>query len=286
VIVKNLAVFLDARPSSEARLDIAATVAIRYHAHVIGIHVELAPASHNRKSTAESFARGDGLDDVIMRFADAEQTTVDAHRRRLDAIAAAHQFGIEWRTIQLQATLREVLPHARYADLTILPQSTPHNPADQPFAWSSAEIVLASGVPCIIVPEKPTHRHFDQRIVVAWNASREARRAVSEAMAFLTDADDVVVLLVNPKIGMSDHGADPGADIGAHLAHHGVRARIERINADGDDIGETIVQRATDLDAELLVAGAYGHSRFTEFVLGSTTRTLLARAPMPIFLSH
>jgi nucleotide-binding universal stress UspA family protein len=284
MIVKDLAVFLDARASSDARLDIAEYIAIRYHAHVIGIHVELAQAYS--EGATDSFARGAGIDDVIMRFGAAERAAVEAHRRRFDALAAAQQLGIEWRTIPLQATLRDVVPHARYADLVILPQSTAHDPSSRPFAWSSAELVLAAGAPCIVVPEKPTHRHFDERVVIAWNASREASRAVSDAMSFLADTREVIVVIVDPKVGIRDHGAEPGADIGAHLARHGVRARIERISADGGDAGEAIVRRASELDAELLVAGAYGHSRFTEFVLGSTTHTLLAQAPMPVFLSH
>jgi nucleotide-binding universal stress UspA family protein len=286
VSVKDIAVLLDARPSSDARLDIAARIAIRHRAHVIGIHVELPMSMHSGDGMTESFARGGGLDDVITRFVDAERAADVLHRQRLDQIAAAHGLGTEWRTVPLQATLGEVVPYTHFADLIVLPQRAPHDRADQPFAWSSTELVVAAGMPCIVVPETPAHRRFDERIVVAWNASRGARRALSDAMLLLVDANEVIVLIVEPKLGSRVEGRHAGADIVAHLARHGVRARIECVSGHAANAGEAIVRRATELDAELLVAGAYGHSRFTEFVLGSTTRTLLELAPMPVMLSH
>jgi len=123
-------------------------------------------------------------------------------------------------------------------------------------------------------------------VLVAWDASREAARAVADAMPLLAAADAVIVLAVDPQPGPDGHGEIPGADIALHLARHGVKAQIERTVSAGVPIGELLLSRAADLGADMLVMGAYGHSRVRELLLGGATRSILASMTIPVLMSH
>jgi nucleotide-binding universal stress UspA family protein len=124
------------------------------------------------------------------------------------------------------------------------------------------------------------------RIVVAWSGSRESVRAVSDAMPFLRRAKEVIVLAINPRHGPDGHGDIPAADISLHLARHGVRADAQDITTDQIEVGDVLLSRAADESADLVVMGAYGHSRFRELILGGATRHLLQHMTVPILMSH
>ncbi len=119
-------------------------------------------------------------------------------------------------------------------------------------------------------------------MLVAWNGTREAARATHDALPFLTQADKVVVL------GVSASGEDhiPGADLSTHLARHGVSVEIHNREANDVSVGDAILNAASDYGADLLVIGAYGHSRLRELVLGGVTRHLLRHMTIPVLMSH
>ena len=120
--------------------------------------------------------------------------------------------------------------------------------------------------------------------LIGWNASRKARRTISDAMPFIVDAQAVTTLVVDPSRGRR-HGDEPGADIALQLARHGVHLNVERVMSSGSPIAEVILAHAVRSGSDLLVFGAYGHSRLLELLLGGTTRTLLAQIPVPVFVS-
>ena len=122
-----------------------------------------------------------------------------------------------------------------------------------------------------------------KRVLVAWNASREAARAVSDALPLLAGADAVEIVAFAPG---GDHGEPPAADIALYLARHGVKAIAARDVAPGIDIGARILTRAANADADLIVMGAYGHSRLRELALGGATRTLLEAMTVPVLMAH
>jgi nucleotide-binding universal stress UspA family protein len=135
----------------------------------------------------------------------------------------------------------------------------------------------------------PYAGHFDnvgRRVLIAWNATREAARAVSDAMPLLTSAELVTVPPIDPREGPHGHGELPGADIGLHLARHGVKAQIERTVSAGMPVGEVLLSRVADLGADLIVMGAYGHSRAREVLLGGATRSVLRSMSVPVLMSH
>jgi nucleotide-binding universal stress UspA family protein len=147
-------------------------------------------------------------------------------------------------------------------------------------------VLLASGRPLLAVPYAGQFERVGDRVLVAWNASREATRAVNDALPLLRGATIVTVLAVNPKHGIEGHGDVPAADIVLHLARHGVKAEAAHTIANDISEGDALLSYAADLGADLIVAGGYGHSRARETVFGGVTRTLLEEMTVPMLLSH
>ncbi len=136
--------------------------------------------------------------------------------------------------------------------------------------------------PVIALPFAGEFKTLGRRVLVAWNGSREAARATHDALPFLTQADKVMVLSVNAT--GEEH--IPGADISTHLARHGVGVEIHNRVQGNIGVGDAILNAASDYGADLLVIGAYGHSRLRELVLGGVTRHLLRHMTVPVLMSH
>ncbi len=147
-------------------------------------------------------------------------------------------------------------------------------------------MALAVGRPVLVVPYAGRFEACGRRVLVAWNASRAATRAVNDAMPLLAGAETVTVLCVDPDEDRRAHGDVPGADVAVHLARHGVKARVESTASGGIGVGNAVLSRASDIGADLLVMGAYGHTRVRELLLGGATRTILESMTVPVLLSH
>jgi nucleotide-binding universal stress UspA family protein len=135
----------------------------------------------------------------------------------------------------------------------------------------------------LAVPYAYERKPVGRRILVAWNGSREAARAVGDAMPLLERAEHVQVAVFRPDAGP---GELPGADLAAHLARHGARANVTRHEASDIDVGNLLLSTAFDAQADLIVMGAWGHSRLAELVLGGVTRTILESMTVPVLMSH
>jgi nucleotide-binding universal stress UspA family protein len=282
---KDILVHLDGDPRSAARLGIAAGLARRFDAHLTGVYVVDIPSVEFFYGAAMPLGGG-GAEQVIDQI-------------RADAVAAAEPVeasfrellrreGLDggWRLVEgsLPAT---VALHARYADLTVLGQADPGQRFGRlDHEAAAVATVMGSGRPILAVPFAGDFPVVGQRVLVAWNASREAARAVNDALPLLREASAVTVLAVNPRRGIGGHGDVPAADIALHLARHGVKAEAAHTVATDIPDGEALLSYAADIGADLIVAGAYGHSRARELVFGGVTRTLLAEMTAPVFLSH
>jgi nucleotide-binding universal stress UspA family protein len=167
------------------------------------------------------------------------------------------------------------------ADLTIVAQHEPSG-GDGRFADLAEDVLVSSGRPLLMVPYIGAVDGIGERVIVAWNASREAARAVADAMPILDGAREVEVFIASDN----DIGDLPGADIAAHLARHGIDVTVYETPANNVSIGDALLNRASETGADMIVMGGYGRSRFREFVLGGVTRHMLQHMTVPVLMSH
>jgi nucleotide-binding universal stress UspA family protein len=173
---------------------------------------------------------------------------------------------------------------ARYADLTVV---GPEMLSRETLKDKTIEGALfSSGRPMLVVPAGSHPTLKPRRVMVAWDARLEASRAVREAVDMLAAADDVRIVLVDPQADEWDHGAEPGADVAAYLARHGVKVTVDRLPSQGMTVAEVLRRHAVDTAADLVVMGAYRHSRLRERIFGGTTRSMLDESTMPLLMTR
>lgn len=279
--LRDILVHLDATAQGRTRLTLAAELARRHEAHLTALHVVDVALPFVAAADGGGSAMLAELLQSMRKDALAEAATVEAaFRERLqrDGIAG------EWRLVE-GAAPEQVALHARYADLAILGQEEPEG--DRPAAGAIVEAALfSSGRPILVVPYAGRFETVGRRVLVGWNASREAARAVNDALPLIAGAESATVLAINPRHGSIGHGEEPGADIALHLARHGLKVQVEHSVAPEIGAGDLLLNRAAELPADLLVVGAYGHARLRELVLGGVTRTLLGHMTVPVLMAH
>jgi nucleotide-binding universal stress UspA family protein len=145
---------------------------------------------------------------------------------------------------------------------------------------------MDTGRPALVIPYIGARAIPPKRAMVAWDGSREAARAVNDALPFLRLATSVTILVVDAERRPSQLGEQPGADIATHLARHSVKVEVRQVHGGGLATGDVILSQASDEGTDLVVMGGYGHSRFREMVLGGATRHLLDHMTCPVLLSH
>jgi len=169
--------------------------------------------------------------------------------------------------------------YARLRDLTIMPVSESHD------KWYCEAVIFGSGRPTLVLPEGPSSRSFQLKTaVVAWDFSRAAARAVADAIPLLEKTKHVRIVTVFGEKPIDSRRSTE--ELAKNLSRHGLEVELDKIDSKGRTIGETIESFTRSCNADILVMGAYGHSRFKEFILGGATRSLLARPPLPILFSH
>lgn len=278
---KDLVVVLDSGADTRGRIDLAAALAERFAAHLVGLYPIPDPDLPRRAGYADLAA----LEPVYREWRARALSEAERARETFEHAGRLRGISTEWRGASEGPEADPAL-HARYADLAILGQRDPESDEMALVRPRPEGVGLASGRPILVVPYAGRFETVGRCVLVAWNARREAARAVADAMPLLAQADAVTVLTVDPQIRPGGHGDLPGADIALHLARHGVNAQVERTVSADVPIGELLLSRAADLGADLLVMGAYGHSRTREFVLGGATRSVLASMTIPVLMSH
>ena len=278
---KTILVHLDPSARSKERLDIAFDVAGSFDSHLIGLFAQ----SDFPLPTAARLAAGGVIEEAVNK---QRSGAVQAAEAAFRAALARHPGAkAEWRVSRADA-IDAVRVSARYADLVITGQRLTPEEDDSLLRRDFVEdLVLSAGRPILFVPYAGRFPHIGRRVLIAWNASREAARAVVDALPFLQRAENVQVVAFNPNGRKGgDHGDIPGADISLYLARHGVKATAAAQHCAEIDIGAQILSRAADLDADMIVMGGYGHSRAYETVLGGATRTILESMTAPVLMSH
>jgi nucleotide-binding universal stress UspA family protein len=146
--------------------------------------------------------------------------------------------------------------------------------------------LFASGKPLLLAPEGTSPSLKPKRVLVAWNSGVEAARAVRESLDMLAAAEAVRVVLVDPVEGEERQGAEPGADIAAFLARHGVNVSVDRLPSGGRSVADVLRRHAVDTASDMIVMGAYGHSRLRERIFGGVTQSMIEKPSLPVLLAR
>lgn len=173
---------------------------------------------------------------------------------------------------------------ARCHDLVVIGQTDLDEPSPAAMPDFPEFVVMNTGRPVLIVPYAGRFDSIGSKVLIAWDASVGATRAIANALPLLRKADSVEIAVFNPE-SIGDIDQQPGTDIAAYLAHHDVNANVTRQKVD-IDAGNALLSMATDLNSDLMVMGAYGHSRFREILLGGVTRTVLQSMTVPVLMSN
>jgi nucleotide-binding universal stress UspA family protein len=278
-MIKDIALHVANRPTDDGTDDYAISVAAAFEAHLAAIAFALDPFVPPTMGIGDVIP-ADWIDEqreevqtnakaAIARFEEkVRREGVSAESRLLDAslAGAAELFG------QIAARF----------DLSIVRQAEPGKAPIEDLIIEAA--LFGSGRPVLVVPYIQKARMKLDRVTVCWDGGRNAARAVGDALPFLSRAKTVEVAIVLGDAGKRDEIA--GADIGGHLARHGLRVDVKRIMAADGNVADTILSHVADAGTDFLVMGGYGHSRLREFVLGGVTRGILSSMTVPTLMAH
>jgi nucleotide-binding universal stress UspA family protein len=277
-MLKDIVVNLPLDTSRNAVTDFAFSVAAAFDAHLTGIALLYEPL-------IPILADGYGIPpDVIESQRVENEKAARAAMDQFEEVARRSTFSAEARMVDASVADAPNLfaSIARRFDLSVIAQARPDQPALDRLIVEAA--LFDSGRPVLIVPYIQRTGLRLERVLVGWDGSRTAARAVADAMPLLVRARATEIVIVAGEAAKSDE--IPGADIAHHLARHGVKAEVNRIISVDTDVANTILSHAADVSADFLVMGGYGHSRLREFVLGGATRGILSSMTIPTLMSH
>lgn len=263
-------------PTPVAVIDRAVSLASLLGAHIAAISCEV------HVQVPGSFLSGPGNVGAIVAS--------EAHRSRRNAQdllatfeSTAQKSGVAHEIVLDRCLSSEVpdvlVKYARFRDLAIVPVPESYDP------WYAEAIIFGSGRPTIVLPEASAAREFGlNRVLIGWDFSRAATRAVSDAIPIMEKAREVCILTVTNEKAIPSRRSS--SELAKNLSKHGIDVVVEEVDAAGRAIGRVFAEQVASRRADLLVMGAYGHSRFREFVLGGATRSILTKPPIPVLLSH
>lgn len=265
---------------AEEIVSVACQLATKHDAHLIGLFVipvmpvYPAPGAYVLPELIENYEAS---------FAERGEKA----KAVFEAVTGRFDLQIEWRLIHDGASIlaNGVIEHSHMADLVVIGQVDRDNNDGIELDFAD-RVVMESGRPVVVVPKVGQFKTIGDRVVVAWNATSEAARAALDATPLLAEASEVWLTWVDPQREPGTAGQVPGSEMAATLARHGIKITTDPVPTDKLSVGDALLNRVSDHSADLLVAGAYGHSRMREYVFGGATNTLLKHMTVPVLLSH
>ncbi|CAB3757789.1 universal stress protein [Paraburkholderia humisilvae] len=276
---KSVLVHLDTSERTPQRLDAALQLARRFDAHLTGLFAAFEPDSR-------AFFVMAGTAD----YYPAHQQRRAQQRGALERLfhAQALRANVDARFICSDGPANASVPqHARYADLVIIGQTDPDDPESYVDDHFAECVVMSAGRPVLLLPKAGAFPKFGERLLIAWDSSREAARAAYDAEPFLARAKKCTVVTVRGTAGEPPGERFAGADIALTLARHDASVDVLEVDAARDaPIGDVLLSTAHDQGCDMIVMGAYGHARWRERVMGGATRTILQSMTLPVLMSH
>ncbi|MEM8513944.1 nucleotide-binding universal stress UspA family protein [Massilia sp. MP_M2] len=275
---KTILVQIDGSAGQANRLRAAAVLAEMHGAHLVG-------AGATGISLASYAVLNGGMAAPLSDR--AFEALRDDVRTRLDAfIEQAQRLGIVGTEARLfeGSTLDGLLLQSRYADLIVVSQADANDRFGTEHGLPQS-LALGGTRPVLVVPPAYAGAPIPGNVLVGWDGSMPAQRAISAALPLLTRAANVTLGLINPEHQSDLHGEEPGADMALYLARHGVTVNVAVAHTRARE-SDALIGMAREVHAGLLVTGAFGHSRYREWFLGGVTRDLLGSAPVPLLIAH
>ncbi len=275
---KTILVHLNDRRRAEAMLEPAIQLAKRYNSHLIGLHVY---ASVPAPPVPMPYGS-----DVLGSVATAQRKETEEIAAIFSRATANQPFVAEWRSLKVPHVdlAPTVSDHGHAADLIIAAQADPDWDLSLLMDFPE-QLALGSGRPVLVVPYIGRYPQIGRNVVIAWKAGRESARAVFDALPILRQAEQVQILEIDEG-GDRRNTSAPDTSIAASLARHGIKPTVRTSVAGDISVGDEILSRIADMSADLLVMGAYGHSRMRELVFGGATRHIAKHMTVPTLLSH
>jgi len=276
--IRDILVHIDTAVGCEARLNAAIAMAVTHDAHLVGLYVM-------PDIRLPAYSEVDIPADILQAQEERQAETAAESGVSFDAATSAAAVSAEWRCVTGDPATTLAI-HARYMDLVVVSQHAVDGQLGAVISEIPDHIVLTAGRPVLVIPDHFTGGAIGKRVMIGWDAGQMATRALHDALPILQKAEQVSVMVVNPKKGRIGHNDLPGADVAHHLARHGVVAEADHITAADMGVGDQLLARSADMRADLVVTGAYGHARWKELILGGVTRQLLETMPVPVLMSH
>ena len=222
---------------------------------------------------------------LVEAYLEAQRAEAAAAEAAFRGELAAKKLDGDWIYRESEPT-DGVIALAAVYDLVVLGQPDPDAETAGTMGLRPEAVVLGAGCPVLMVPYAGSFTEIGRRVLVAWNGTREAARALHDSIFVLERAETVTVLEVAPEGEAAAPGRAAAGDVAAMLVRRGIAAHAETEAAGGIAIDDLLLSRAADLDADLLVMGAYGHSRLREFILGGVSRGIFRHMTVPVLLAH
>ena len=286
--LNDMLVCFDRTTAGYARLDVAFNLAAANGAHLVGAYVlpeaQASPAASTGFGLAPPAGMTGPMEEGVsgaLRAAEAAESVEQHFNSRL----RLHSIKGEWHLLANDDAAAPI-ELAKSVDLTIAGQHPPNSKSDGASRFSPEDIVLAAGRPVLIVPYAGTFETVGKRILIAWDGTREANRALNDALPLLTQAQAVSVIYVASRARELEQHRPALERMVSHLRRHGIAANLEDTLRGDMAISDILLSRAADLAADLIVSGCYHHSQLREALFGGLSRELLKRMTVPVLMSH
>ena len=278
---KTILVYLDDQNELDPRLSTACRIAEQGGAHVSALCLSLQVYN-------DYAASGDGFVtefDVEKYETTREQASAGASAAKAKLADMGVSADTRWASYDSLGLTQIAASQARRADLAIASQPV----AGQYEALRNAVldgVLFSSGRPMLLLPNDWRGTAPGSNVLVAWDGSKEASRAINDALPFIDNAAATTVVIVDPNVRDNRFGEEPGAEIATALARHCSKTTLDRIPSSGRHISDALLTRAIDANADLIVMGGYGHSQLRETIFGGVSREMISKSTIPLLLSH
>lgn len=276
--IRDVLVYVDDTPAGRTRVEAAVRLADRHQARIAGVFLRSEFQGSFWAADAVTYAAAVDIGRIIREHDQAVREACEQSRQSFEAMAGERSVTSEWLVVDGD-TDGALINLARRFDLTVMPIKA--RPLLSENIVTAAGVALSSGGPVLALPDTGYSVELGRRIMIAWKNSRESARALRDAWPLLAAAQEVHVVCVS-----QDGELNPDGDLQRHFERHGILAKLIVTTASAVLPSDALRQEAAQLNADLIVMGAYGRARLSEVIFGGVTGELLARPPSAILLSH